>query len=86
VVGFLGTYYAILVRSANAKFMAVPNYTYLEMKMPGPKGVITVRTKLQHGYICDTECFHYADSLIRSNELAAEPISEVLDMPEPLNQ
>jgi hypothetical protein len=24
------------------KYMAVPNYTYLKMKMPGPKGVITV--------------------------------------------
>jgi len=23
-----------------AKFMAIPNYTYLKMKMPGPKGVI----------------------------------------------
>jgi hypothetical protein len=26
------------------KFMAIPNYTYLKLKMPGPNGVITVRT------------------------------------------
>jgi hypothetical protein len=24
--------------------MAVPNYTYLKLKMPGPKGTITVRS------------------------------------------
>jgi hypothetical protein len=29
VVGFSGTYHAILERPAYAKFMAVPNYTYL---------------------------------------------------------
>jgi hypothetical protein len=41
VVGFRGAYHAILGRPCYAKFMAVPNYTYLKMKMPGPKGVIT---------------------------------------------
>ncbi|XP_066365341.1 uncharacterized protein [Miscanthus floridulus] len=34
VVGFKGTYHAILGRSCYAKFMAVPNYTYLMLKMP----------------------------------------------------
>ena len=33
--------------------MAVPNYTYLKMKMPGPKGVITIRSSLEHAYECD---------------------------------
>jgi hypothetical protein len=42
VVGFRGAYHAILGRPCYAKFMAVPNYTYLKMKMPGPKGVIIV--------------------------------------------
>jgi hypothetical protein len=37
VVGFRGTYHAILWRPCYAKFMAVPNYTYLKMKMPGPR-------------------------------------------------
>jgi hypothetical protein len=44
VVGFHGTYHAILGCSCYAKFMAVPNYTYLKLKMSGPCGVITVRT------------------------------------------
>jgi hypothetical protein len=42
VVGFSGTYHAILGTSAYAKFMVVPNYTYLKLKIPGPKGIITV--------------------------------------------
>jgi hypothetical protein len=42
VVGFRGAYHAILGRPCYAKFMAVPNYTYLKMKMPGPNSVITV--------------------------------------------
>jgi hypothetical protein len=57
VVSFLGMYRAILGRSAYAKFMAVPNYTSLKLKMPGPKGIITVNTKFHHAYECDTECF-----------------------------
>ena len=40
VVGFRGTYHAITRRPGYAKFMAIPNYTYLKLKMPGPKGVI----------------------------------------------
>jgi hypothetical protein len=42
VVGFRGTYHAVLGRPCYTKFMAVPNYTYLKLKMSGPKGVITV--------------------------------------------
>jgi hypothetical protein len=42
MVGFRGAYHAILGRSCYTKFMAVPNYTYLKMKMSGPKGVITM--------------------------------------------
>jgi hypothetical protein len=42
VVNFLDIYNALLVCPCFAKFMAIPNYTYLKLKMPGPKGVITV--------------------------------------------
>ena len=44
VVEFHGTYHAILGHSCYAKFMAVPNYTYLKLKMSGLCGVITVDT------------------------------------------
>ncbi|XP_066358342.1 uncharacterized protein [Miscanthus floridulus] len=36
VVGFHGTYHAILGRPCYVKFMAVPNYTYLKPKMLSP--------------------------------------------------
>jgi len=42
VVDFKSAYHAILGRPAYARFMARPCYVYLKLKMPGPKGVITV--------------------------------------------
>ena len=56
VVGFRGAYHAILGRPCYAKFMAIPNYTYLKLKMPGPRGVITVGSSFEHAYECDVEC------------------------------
>jgi hypothetical protein len=50
VVGFSGMYHAILGRPAYAKFMAVPNYTYLKLKIPGPRGIITVGPTYQRAY------------------------------------
>ncbi|XP_066351636.1 uncharacterized protein [Miscanthus floridulus] len=44
VVKFHRTYHAILGRQCYAKFMAIPNYTYLKLKMLGPCGVITIGT------------------------------------------
>jgi hypothetical protein len=37
--------------------MAVPHYTYLVLKMPGPKGVITVKGSFEVSDLCDRE-FH----------------------------
>jgi hypothetical protein len=48
VVGFRGTYHAVLGRPCYAKFMVVPNYTYFKLKMLGPKGVITVESTYRH--------------------------------------
>jgi hypothetical protein len=52
VVGFRGTYHAVLGRSCYAKFMAILNYTYLKLKMPIPVGVITIGTTYCHTYEC----------------------------------
>jgi hypothetical protein len=82
VVGFSGMYHAILGRPAYAKFMVVPNYTYLKLKIPGPKGIITVGPTYQHAYKCDAECFQFAEATIRSKRLHAEPRSEDQDVPE----
>jgi hypothetical protein len=72
VVGFRGTNHAVLGRPSYAKFMAVPNYTYLKLKMPGPNGVITVGPTYQHAYECDVECVEYAEALAESEALIAD--------------
>jgi hypothetical protein len=82
VVGFSGTYHAILGRPAYAKFMAVPNYTYLKLKILGPKGIITDGTTYQRAFECDVECSHFAEALVRSERLHAKPSSEDQDVPE----
>jgi hypothetical protein len=72
VVGFQGTYHVVLERPCYAKFMAVPNYTYLKLKMLGPNGVITVGSTYRHAYECDVECVEYAEALAESEALIAD--------------
>jgi hypothetical protein len=72
VVGFRGTYHAVLGRPCNAKFMAVPNYTYLKLKMPGPKGIITVGSTYRHAYECDMECMEYVEAIAESEALITD--------------
>ena len=69
VVGFKGTYHAILGHPCYAKFMAVPNYTYLKLKMPGPNGVISVESTYEHAYDCDVECIEYAEAIMEAEAL-----------------
>ena len=42
IVSFHSDYHALLGRTTFEKFNAVPHYAYLKLKMPGPRGVITV--------------------------------------------
>ena len=71
VVGFRGTYHAIIRRLGYVKFMAIPNYTYLKLKMPGPKRVITISSSYEHAYECDVECIEYGEAIESSAELAS---------------
>jgi hypothetical protein len=41
-VDFQDTYHAVLSISCFIKFMVIPHYAYLKMKMPSPKGIITI--------------------------------------------
>jgi hypothetical protein len=43
VMDWPSQYHTILGRPAFTKFMAVPHYAYLMLKIPGPKGIITVQ-------------------------------------------
>jgi hypothetical protein len=53
VASFYCGYNAIIGRPGLAKFMAIPHYSYMILKMPGPQGIITVRADFQGA----TECF-----------------------------
>jgi hypothetical protein len=74
--GVPGKYHVILGRPTYVKFMVVPNYTYLKLKIPGPKGVVTVGTTYQRAFECDAKCFQFAEALIPSKRLHAEAPSE----------
>jgi hypothetical protein len=41
----------------------LPNYTYLKMKMPGPKGDITVGSSIENAFDCDVECMEHDEAL-----------------------
>jgi hypothetical protein len=72
VVRFRETYHAVLGRPCYAKFITVPNYTYLKLKMSGPNGVIIVGSTCRHAYECDVECVEYAEALAESEALITD--------------
>ena len=49
--------------------MAIPNYTYLKLKMPGPNGIITVSSAFSHAFACDREHYELATVVVNSFEL-----------------
>jgi hypothetical protein len=55
VMDWPSQYHTILGRPAFAKFMAVPHYAYLALKIPGPKGVITIQGSFEVSNTCDKE-------------------------------
>jgi hypothetical protein len=55
VADFETSYHAILGRPAIDKFMAVPHYTYLVLKMPSPAGVLSLQGDLKISFDYDTE-------------------------------
>jgi hypothetical protein len=56
VASFDCGYNAIIGRPGLAKFMAIPHYSYMILKMPGPQGIITIRADFQGA----AECFQGA--------------------------
>ena len=47
IVPFRSGYHALLGQTTFARFNAVPHYAYLKLKMPGPRGVITVNGNME---------------------------------------
>ena len=61
-------YHALLGRPALAKFMAIPHYAYLKMKMPGPKGIITVVGDYKKSLECAQDSSRLTDALVIAEE------------------
>jgi len=49
--------------------MAIPNYTYLKLKMSGPNGVITVSSVFSHALACNREHCELTTAVVNSSEL-----------------
>jgi hypothetical protein len=62
VMDWPSQYHAILGRPMFLRFMAVPHYTYMVLKMAGPKGVKTVKESFELSDICDKEFHKMAQS------------------------
>ena len=63
--------------------MAVPNYTYLKLKILGPCGVITIGTSFQRAYECEIECCEHAMAIVASKELADIEEEVIEEAPDP---
>ena len=69
VVDFQSAYHAILGRPAYARFMARPCCMYLKLKMPGPRGVITITGNRQKAEECFQKGSKIADAQMAVVEL-----------------
>ena len=88
VADFDGTYHTILGRPSLTKFMADPHYSYLVLKMPTEKGILTIRGNVYTAYTCEEESLKITKAInlsIRMAETAAQAMqipSDQLQIPE----
>jgi hypothetical protein len=68
VVDLNSPYHALLGRPVLAKFMAVPHYAYLKMKLPGPRGVITITGCYKKSIDCARASSMLAEALVIAKE------------------
>jgi hypothetical protein len=68
VVDINSPYHALLGRPALAKFMAVPHYAYLKMKLLGPKGIITISGCFKKSLECARASSQLAEALVIAEE------------------
>jgi hypothetical protein len=69
VADFETAYNAFLGRITLSKFMAIPHYAYLVLKMPGPRCVISIRGDVKQAFDYDRDSCETADRLMASAEL-----------------
>jgi hypothetical protein len=88
VTYFEGTYHAILGHPSLTKFMAIPHFSYMVLKMPIEKGVLMIRGNVYTAYTCEEESFRVTeaiDLLVRMAETTtqvAQTSPDQLEIPE----
>jgi len=80
VADFDGTYHAILGRPSLTKFMAVPHYSYLVLKMPTEKGILAIRGNVYTTYTCEEESFKITETIVLSICMA-ETVAQAAQLP-----
>ena len=68
VVDLESPYHALLGRPALTKFMVVPHYAYLKMKMPSTKGILTITGDYKKSSDCVADSSWLAESLVIAAE------------------
>jgi hypothetical protein len=68
VVDLNSPYHTLLSRPTLAKFMAVLHYAYLKMKLPGPRGVITIAGCYKRSIECARASSKLAEALVIAEE------------------
>ncbi|XP_014660702.1 uncharacterized protein LOC106804349 [Setaria italica] len=63
VANFRTSYHAIFGRPMLARFMAIPNHTYLILKMPAPNDIISVCGVIKTSYKCNTKVMQLVETL-----------------------
>jgi hypothetical protein len=63
VVDFDTAYHAILGHPMLAKFMAIPHYIYLVLKMPTEQGILSLCANLDVAYAYEKESFVLAEAV-----------------------
>jgi hypothetical protein len=91
VVDLNSPYHVLLGHPTLAKFIAVSHYAYLKMKLPGPRGVITVTGCYKKSIECVRASSKLAEALVIAKEkrqllqrvAAAQPSRPALSPPAP---
>jgi hypothetical protein len=79
VAPFETLYHVILGSLALAKFMAIPNHTYLILKMLALNGAISIHGDVKTSNSCDSENINLSEALERSNNaiLVADSVKKI---------
>ena len=71
VADFDTAYHAILGRPALARFMAMPHYDYLVLKIPIEQGILTLGANISTTYDCESEGLAIAEAMHISARMEA---------------